>query len=131
MKVRAIKDICQLSDTDYFQVVSEGLEKISANAESFLKNANSLNDTGCEGISPLVLCGIAEEEAGKFLLLVDSVRCPKRHKRFAKHLQGFNEHIAKGIYVECYQMRPATFGEFSKYVNFCRVEYFLDGPEGG
>lgn len=130
MRVRAIKDLAQLSPDDFVQAVAEGLKLILQNAENLINDATSLLRNGCDSSSVWLLRGVAEEEAAKVLILVDAVRCPKGHNRFAKHLQNFNDHTAKGIYAEYYNWRPATFGEIISYIDFYRAEYYLDGPEG-
>lgn len=130
MKVRAIKDLCQLSHEDFFQEVSRGLRLILQNANCLIDEAKLLLERDSNNNGVWILRGIAEEEVAKFLILIDAVRCPRKHERFKKHLQNFNEHVAKGIYAEYYNMRPATFGEIIGYVDLYRAEYYLDGPEG-
>ncbi len=130
MRVRAIKDLNQLSQNDFLREVARGLRLILQNANCLIDDAKLLLERDSNNNGVWILRGIAEEEAAKFLILIDAVRCPKKHERFEKHLQDFNEHVAKGIYAEYYNMRPATFGEIIRYVEFYRAEYYLDGPQG-
>jgi hypothetical protein len=44
-----------------------------------------------------------EEEAAKFHILLDAVRCPREPAdRFSRQLGYFNQHPVKGLYAECY-----------------------------
>ena len=132
MRVRAIKDLNQLSQNDFLQKVSSGLNLILQNANYLIDDAKLLleRDSNAANNGVWILRGIAEEEAAKFLILIDAVRCPKKHERFEKHLQNFNDHVAKGIYAKYYNMRPATLGEIISRVDSYRAEYYLDGPQG-
>jgi AbiV family abortive infection protein len=128
MRTKAIKDLGQLSDTDFFHEVSIGLEHILNNALRLENDANILHNQKCpQGYR--ILRGMAEEEAAKFLILIDAVRCPRNPPEvFIKQLKRFNDHLAKGIYAEYFTWRPATFGEVVKYIEDMRREYYLDGP---
>ncbi len=130
MRVRAIKDLNQLSDSDLFKEVSQGLEFTLENANSIISDAHVLLEQDRHH-STWILRRIAEEEAAKFLTLMDAVRCPRKpNERFTKHLMKFIDHLARGIYAEYYDWRLATFGEGVEYIEFMRKQYYLDGPEG-
>jgi hypothetical protein len=51
---------------------------------------------------------VAEEEAGKFLILFDAARCPRLW--LGHHLKKFNDQLAKGIYADAYGWHAATCG---------------------
>jgi len=70
------------------------------------------------------------EEAAKFFILLDAVRCPKTSRHFGRQLRYFYDHLAKGIYALHYLYHPADFAEVKRYVASHREEYYLDGPEG-
>jgi hypothetical protein len=74
----------------------------------------------------------AEEEAAKVRVLLDAVRCPraKRPDDSARQLQYFNDHLAKGIYAECCDRRPAGFGDVRRWIERERKDLYLDGPSG-
>lgn len=130
MRVRAIKDLNQLSDSAFFKEVSKGLEYTLENANRIISDAHVLLEQG-RYHSSWILRGIAEEEAAKFLILMDAVRSPRKpHERFTRHLLKFIDHLARGIYAEYYNWRPATFGEVVKIIEHMRKEYYLDGSEG-
>jgi AbiV family abortive infection protein len=130
MRVRAIKELNKLSQTDFCQAVSEGLKLTLENANALIHDARLLFENSSDNNGVWILRGIAEEEAAKFHILIDAVRCPKKHERFVPHLENFNDHIPKGIYAEYYTWSLATFGEIFNYIDYYRAEYFLDGPEG-
>ena len=78
-----------------------------------------------------VMRGIAEEEAAKFLILMDYVRCPLHSEHRAQVLKRFYGHVAKRVHaMACSYERIASFGELSNFVeDECRPLY-LDGPNG-
>jgi AbiV family abortive infection protein len=128
VRTKAIKDLSQLSDSDFFREVSGGLDQILSNALRLANDSNMLHRQQCpQGYR--ILRGMAEEEAAKFLILLDAVRCPRtQQETFNKQLKRFNDHWAKGIYAEYLSWRPATFGEACQYIETSRREYYLDGP---
>jgi len=130
VKFREIhKLLPRLPDKVFFQVVSEGLQIILANAKSFLRDAELLGKHDRIN-SQSVLFNIAEEEAGKFLLLLDAVRCPRRN--LPKHLKRFYSHIAKGIYAISSYWQPGDFSEVQQAIDkyFRQSALILVEPEG-
>ena len=96
VKTGAVHLLGNLHDKDLFSEISTGLEKTASNANQIHKGSLLLKEQGhISGQNIFFL--LAEEEAGKFLLLLDAVRCPKG-EALARHLKRFNSHIAKGIY---------------------------------
>ena len=129
MRVKAIGDLAQLSDTELFEQVAEGLKLCFSNAAVMLEDAEVLA-TRERARGAEILRQAAEEEASKILVLLDAVRCPRATNpdAFARQLQYFNDHLAKGIYVEVSRWRPANFAEVRKGVDRERKEFYLDGP---
>jgi len=128
MRVRAIKDLTQLSDPEFFAKTAEGLNLIAKNV-SKLWDAAAILGEGKEEHPARVLAIIAEEEAAKALILIDTVRCPRRPAdRFAKQLGRFNDHLAKGLYAKAYMMHPATLADLQAYIDIDRKDFYLDGP---
>lgn len=96
MRARAIKDLSQLSDTAFFLEAAEGLEHIISNARRLYDSAVVLAEAK-HGHGYRVLMSLSEEEASKFLILVDAMRCPRQPAdRFSNQLARFNDHLAKG-----------------------------------
>ncbi|MBI1875267.1 MAG: AbiV family abortive infection protein [Acidobacteria bacterium] len=128
MKAKAIRDLTQLREPDFYANVAEGLGLIVANVdrlrEAAIVLANSEHYHGSR-----ILNTIAEEEAAKFLILVDAVRCPKQPgERLSNQLGRFNDHLPKGLYAKACNYRPGTLGELQHYLNIDRDEFHLDGP---
>jgi AbiV family abortive infection protein len=130
MRAKAIRDLAQLTDRDLFPAVAEGLALIGQNATRLEEDARVLYDQERpQGYRALLWH--AKEEAAKALSLLDAVRCPRQPVDvFSRQLRAFNQHLAKGVYAECYRGRPATFGEVVKHTDMLRQQYYLDGPEG-
>jgi AbiV family abortive infection protein len=130
-KYSDIKNLAQLQDDEFFEKISLGLNLIVENALRFIDDsiflAKNERSRGCE-----VLRNIAEEEAGKFFVLMDTVRCDRSRNEdrsiFSRQLGYFNDHLPKAIYAEYYDLRHARFVEVIQYVDNVREEYYLDGP---
>jgi len=128
MKYKAIKDLNQLSDTELVIQVSEGLELIVDHFLSVEKDVRYLAEQNRQcGFN--ILEEVLKEEAAKFLILLDAIRCPRvPPDNFSKQLGRFSDHLAKGIYAEVYDYRPGDFGEIHRAVERECHEYYLDGP---
>ena len=129
MRHRAIKDLSQLSDSDLFLQIAEGLNHIVKNAQEFYADSESLA-TQLRGPSSRVLRNIAEEEAAKYLILIDAIRCPRQSNNFSRQLGRFYCHLSRGIYAYAAIGQFSTFGELRNWVNEERESLFLNGPEG-
>jgi AbiV family abortive infection protein len=128
MRVRAIKDLTQLSDPDFFASIAEGVSLVVENVNRLQAGAAALAEARQTHPSR-VLTTLAEEEAAKVLILVDAVRCPRQPtERLARQLGRFNDHLAKGLYARVCGMRPITLADLQKYVDNDRHDFYLDGP---
>ncbi len=130
MRTKAIQDLNQLSDDQLFHEVAQGLDLILENAIQIEKHSLYLSENGkTRGYK--ILQVIAAEEAAKYLILLDAIRCPRSQgKFFSRQLGHFDKHLAKGIYAHYYELRLATFGEVRQWIKSEQEEYYLDGPEG-
>lgn len=128
MRVKAIKDLSQLAEDALFETVAEGLGHVLDNARRLCDDSEQLAD--CNRFQgSRVLRGIAEEEAAKFLILLDAVRCPRQPTaRWSRQLARFNDHLAKGLYGRSYYWRPGTLGQLQEYLDREREDFYLDGP---
>ena len=128
MKARAAKDLGQLSDPDFLQAVSEGLGLVIENATRLYEGAQTLlKAKHAQGTHVLTL--LAEEEAAKFLILIDAVRCPRRLAKIrARQLGYFNNHLTRGIYASLSDARPIDLAELERYADSERKSLYLDGP---
>lgn len=128
MRPRAIKDLAQLSDTALFEQVATGLGLIITNARRLYESARALSE-GKHFHGAHVLEALSKEEASKYLILVDAIRCPRAPgKNFTEQLGRFNSHLVKGLYAEAYWMRPATLEQLQDYLQHYREDFYLDGP---
>jgi AbiV family abortive infection protein len=128
MRARAIKDLSQLSDTSFFLEAAEGPEHIISNARRLCDSAVVLAEAK-HGHGYRVLMTLSEEEASKFLILIDAVRCPRQPAdRFSNQLSRFKDHLAKGLYAQSCSMRPASLAQLQEYLDHYREDLYLDGP---
>jgi AbiV family abortive infection protein len=129
MRARAIADLTQLVDTTLFPAAARGLRLILANALNLWRGASFGKRAGYNQ-GAIILRGLAEEEAAKFHILLDAIRCPSS-QRLGEHLRRhFYDHLARGIYVRHYELSPHEFADVKRIVNDSRVALYLDGPEG-
>lgn len=130
MKEKAIKDLCQFSDAQFFEKVSEGLGRIVENASQLERDSHLLaEENRPQGYK--ILESFATEEAAKFFILIDAVRCPKQPGNiFPRQLSYFNHHLPKGIYAYYYYLRPADFKAVCEWIESEKEQYYIDGPEG-
>ncbi|HEV3037108.1 MAG TPA: hypothetical protein VHA33_04910 [Candidatus Angelobacter sp.] len=123
-------DLLQLSPERFLQCVSEGLLLIHANVVELWGEAQEIARLGnrrAVGILQL----FAEEEAAKALMLFDAVRCPQNFKvQFEALVKGFNDHLAKGIYVKYYGARLVDLNEARTIVNQERQRVYREGEYG-
>ena len=76
-----------------------------------------------------VLRVVSDEEAGKFLILLDVARCADAEPALkADQLRKAGNHIAKGIYQRAVDIRPADFAELLRFAKGLRASHYLDGP---
>lgn len=69
---------------------------------------------------------IANEEAAKYLILLDTARCGRQSQKLkVRQLKRFNDHISKGVYANVVDIRPDYFHELVGYVNELRASHYL------
>jgi AbiV family abortive infection protein len=129
MRTKAICDLCDLPDAEFFTEIASGLGHVLQNAERLLAGAHILAERDhAEGAR--ILRGFGEEEAAKYLILLDAVRCPRSNRQLMRRqLWRFYDHLAKGIYATCCNYQPATFGELAKWLERDCQKFYLDGPK--
>jgi AbiV family abortive infection protein len=113
---------------DFYGEISLGLNAIFENATSILNHAKLLSENKAYR-GEEILAIIADEEAAKFLILLDAVRCPK--DRLTLQLSYAYSHLAKGIYAEACLWSCNTFGELRSGIESKRLKLFLDGDGEG
>jgi AbiV family abortive infection protein len=129
MKHRAIKNLNQLSDKDLYKEISVGLEKIHENCLELNRSSHFLFENK-KYQALKIIEAISKEEAAKYLILIDVLRCPRKqqHQQFTRQLDKFNDHLAKGIYAELCGWNPHTYKELCEYIRPNLDTIYLDGP---
>jgi len=127
MRPRAIAALNALPDERFIPKISEGLGLI---AEHALRLADAASCLASErhGRAMRAMEVIATEEAAKYLILLDAIRCPPPQARRAVQLKRFNSHLVKGIYAAAADTRPSDLAELLEWIEFLRRQYYLDGP---
>jgi hypothetical protein len=120
----------QLDRAARLQTLSVGLDLLAENVAEIRIDASILLDArrprGLE-----IVTAQAEEEAAKFLILLDLMRVDQRDEAaLARHLGHFYNHLSRWIYAEVAHMSPANFAEVRRMVETMRPSHFLDGPTG-
>jgi len=130
MRVRRIKALCQLAKEQRYEAIAEGLSHIVENVQTLASSLRALESRhNIRGYR--ILRGVAEEEAAKFLILLDYVRCPSSQSDKQSRMLGyFYDHSVKCLYVDYCAMRPATWAQVCEWVENMRPERYLDGQEG-
>ncbi|MEE9215581.1 MAG: AbiV family abortive infection protein [Thermodesulfobacteriota bacterium] len=129
MEVRKIKDLCQLKDNDLFEVIAQGLKLIYENAKCIIDGSIFLKQNKRNQGSE-ILENLGNEEAAKFLILLDAIRCDRKNKDdFSRQLGYFNDHLARNIYALYCDTSPADFREVREIIERAREVYYIDGPE--
>src|SRR5262245_37361001 len=136
MKLKNIPRIGNLKADAFYSTIAEGLNRICAHIRGLsadldaIVNASSNSDvpaTGGNGAT--ILAGVVDEEAAKFCILLDAVRCRSHgQKALSDQLHRCYDHLAKGIYIRAYEARPGDFAEIERLVANCRRTLYLDGP---
>ena len=126
-----------MADDELFREISKGLGHILEVVNRLDRSARRLPGYGRFYTRSLhshavhLLGSAAEEEAAKFLILLDFVRCPRSLQNpRSRQLGYFYDHLAKGIYAEYSSWRPIDFAEVTRHVDLTRQAFYLDGPLG-
>jgi AbiV family abortive infection protein len=130
MRPRAISALNAYPEDRFLEEIGRGLHLVAKHASLLCDGADCLAESG-QGRAMRVMNLIAAEEAAKYLVLLDAVRCPAQppHRR-ARQLKYFNRHIPKGIYSAITHTRPARFGDLLTFIRHLRTSLYLDGPHG-
>jgi hypothetical protein len=125
------KSITQLSSRSlraFTEALSEGMALIAEHVVALATGTSLLADMNSpRGVE--VLRVVAEEEAAKYLILLDAARFDyKEQKDRSRQLKRFIDHLPKGIYARSYHTSPATYGEIVRYAEGFLDDLYLDGP---
>lgn len=131
MEPRRIADLAQLTDTKFFEEVAKGLTLIHENTTRIWESVEVLAKQKYFRTAE-ILKNLAMEEAAKYLILLDAVRCPRKpqSKRFTDQLKKFGDHLARGLYADICDWRPVNLKEVKEGIERECEAYYLDGPNG-
>jgi hypothetical protein len=123
-------DLLQLSREQFRATASQGITLIHDNVTALWNEAQEIAKLGNRRAVG-ILQMFAEEEAAKTMLLFDALRCPRgRQADFGRHLKGFMNHLAKGIYVKYYGLHLGDLLEAKRIVDLERLSVYREGDYG-
>src|SRR5438105_7753643 len=106
MHPRRIAKLASLPVPKLLASLAEGTSLVAEHVATLDEDAIECSARGRAAVR-----AIADEEAGKFLILMDVARCAHRPQRIrSEQLKRASNHLAKGIYAEVTWMSPATYG---------------------
>jgi hypothetical protein len=122
--------LAELTVDEFTSKISEGLLLVAKHTVALSNSVSVLNGSGAtRGIE--ILRVLAEEEAAKYLILLDAARFRyETQDGRRKQLKRFSSHLPKGIYARAYDGSPEGYGEVVRYVDTFRNSHYLDGPNG-
>lgn len=128
MQSRRTAKLASWSEPDLLGALAEGLRLLAEHTAALDSAAGSL--TGAQAVrGARALQTIADEEAAKYLILIDVARCARRPQADkSRQLKRFHNHLAKGIYARSADWSVSRFGELIGRVDDLRQSHYLDGP---
>ncbi len=121
--------MAELDDDQLFTELSNGLYLCLANAVRLWRDCQRLLAANRSQAFNIIRIFV-EEEAAKYLILLDAVRCPRQPSHvFSRQLGYFNNHLSKGLYAKYYtHLRPTDLTEIRNYMDHERRALYRDGP---
>ncbi|WP_327038951.1 hypothetical protein [Micromonospora maris] len=130
MFARGLKSVLNLPEQRRFAVMAEGMDRLASSVAILAADAAALAGSRRHQSAAVLRC-FADEEAAKILILLDVARAGWKDRTAVEDLlRWFYRHLARGLYVQAYDGRPADLAEVRRYVNGLRAEFYLDGPTG-
>jgi hypothetical protein len=127
MWARSFFRLADLPDEKLFPALETGLALLVKNTTCLADAASALSASG--QLRPArILASHTEDEAGKFLVLMDAARCPR--DKLQSHLKRAKYHLARLLYAETAKLSPATFQELTRYLDDHRDSHYRDGHVG-
>lgn len=128
MRPKAIRDLAQLSDEELWDAISQGLLACIQNSLQLWRGCRCLISADKPQCFT-ILRAFVEEEAAKFLILMDATRCPRSPADiFSRQLGNFSQHLAKGLYSRYYRYVLMNLHEAKGHLERDRRSHYLDGP---
>jgi hypothetical protein len=118
----------QIPESERLDAIAEGLGLLAEHVATLRQDVIHLAEAD-RSRGRAVLAAQSEEEGAKALILLDLVRMDWRDDNAVSRQAGrFYNHLARCIYVDAVQMRPADFREVRERVDWLRRSHYLDGP---
>ena len=129
MEPRSLKRLLDLPKGERNAVVAEGLKLLGDYVEKLQEDAQCMYDDD-RSSAAAVLDVFTGEQAASFMILLDLVRAgwDANQALINEQIKRFQNHLARGLYVEAYSGYPATLKELREYIAFHRRSHYLDGP---
>lgn len=117
-----------MSEAARLPLLLEGLAAIGANVQRIAEQIEVCAKANAYGAGRL-LRNVGNEEAGKFLILIDSCRSPNSSpKTLSRQFGRAGNHLAKLIYARIADYSIASQSELVEAVENLRQALYLDGP---
>lgn len=130
MRPRSAKSLLQVAKAERPAVLAEGLTLLAEHVATLERSVALLDQAG-ESRGAAVVAVTADEEAAKFLILLDFARMGDADdKELGEQLSRFANHQARCLYCYLTDFSPATFSELRVLADLARRSHYLDGPEG-
>ncbi len=117
-----------MDKTKRAEFVVEGLKAVGANVSAIADEIRGCSDAELSRAGT-ALANIAQEEAGKFLILMDAYRSPlSEETTLEKQFGRAQSHLPKLIYAYIANSRIASQAELMRALHRLRQSRYLDGP---
>jgi hypothetical protein len=128
MKTRQFRQLASKGFDARLPLLIDGLETIGANISRIAAELQVCNSAQASRAAGL-LANVGKEEAGKFLILIDSCRAPESDQgAISRQFGRAGNHLAKLIYAQVADYRIASQEELLRAVDDNRRSLYLDGP---
>jgi hypothetical protein len=128
MKTRQFRKLAGMGFEKRLPLLVEGLNAIAVNVGRIAAELEICKSSGRSRASELLL-NIGKEEAGKYLILIDSCRAPGSNQAtVSRHFARAGDHLAKLIYAEVADYAIASQAELLRAIEMHRAAFHLDGP---
>jgi AbiV family abortive infection protein len=129
MKTRQFRQLANKTFTQRLPLLIEGLEALTVNLDQLAADFDASVDAKAYRAAEM-LRNVAREEAGKFLILIDSCRAPDSSpQHLSRQFARAGNHLAKLIYDQIADYSIASQGELLRAVEKHRQQLHLDGPD--
>jgi hypothetical protein len=128
MRPRAAPSLASLRRPELLASLGEGMGLIAEHVATLERIAEQQEGPSASRAVEVTRV-VSDEEAGKFLILLDVARAGFANQAVKREQLGRTaSHIAKGIYARAVDIRPADFAEVLRYADGLRRSHYLDGP---